>query len=60
MVIEDVGNGELKVKVTGLVDHDLVQYYKKDGGVSLHFKNDVDAELFGLRFFGAFFVSAQH
>jgi bifunctional DNA-binding transcriptional regulator/antitoxin component of YhaV-PrlF toxin-antitoxin module len=45
IVIEDMGNGELKVKVKRTVDHDLVQYYEKNGSVGLHFKNGVDPQV---------------
>ncbi len=45
LVIEDMGNGEIKVKVKRAIDHDLIQYYEKNGSVGLHFKNGVDPQI---------------
>lgn len=45
LVIEDVGNGELKVRVMGLADHDLVKYYENDQGFGLQFKKGIDPDV---------------
>jgi AbrB family looped-hinge helix DNA binding protein len=45
LVIEDMENGEIRIKVKRTVDHDLVQYYEKDGSTGLHFKNGVDPKV---------------
>lgn len=45
LVIEDKGNGEIKVIVKKTVDHDFVQYYESGGGASLHFKKGVDPQV---------------